>query len=193
MRMLSLAAVLALPAAANAEYLRWGVEVTGVSADEEWGHMPAVASIDESGLSGDLHDDDSLNMWGSRTAGTTHWIRWTFDGAYPLGKVWVWNRNDTSPTYGSRSVDVYYTPAGGGADVLLGNYEFAIAPGTPDYAHNTEIDFGGVEAEGVFSAAHRLGCRVGQWQPKRGTLQSPGRAEQLRSRRLEQRWCYRRP
>ena len=152
--LLSLVAALALTAAADAEYLHWGVEVIGVLADTEWAHTPAVACIDESGLTGDLHalrDDENPNTWSSRTQGTEHWIRFTFDQPYQLGKVWVWNHNsDTSPLLGFRSVDVYYAPAEGVPDVLLGNYEFAQAPGTPDYAHNTEIDFGGVEAKEVF-------------------------------------------
>ena len=154
--MLSLAAVLVLTSSANAEYLHWGVEVIGVAADSEWPHTPAVSTIDESGLAGDLHAvrDDAVqppNTWSSRTAGTNHSIRYTFDQAYELGKVWVWNYNgDNTVGLGFRSVDVYYKPAEGEPDVLLGNYEFAVAPGTPDYAHNTEIDFGGVEAAEVF-------------------------------------------
>ena len=154
--MLSLAAVLVLGSVANAAYLQWGAEVTGVSADSEWGHTPSVATIDESGLTGDLHGvrDDTVsppNTWSAKSAGTAHWLRYEFDGAYQLDKMWVWNYNgDNTVTLGFRSTDVYYTPAGGGADVLLGNYEFAVAPGAPDYAHNTEVDFGGVEAEGVY-------------------------------------------
>ena len=96
---------------------------------------------------GDLHDDDSTHAWGNRLKNEDVWIQWDFDDAYPLTKVWVWNRND-NVIYGMKEVEVHYT-AVGGEDEILGTYEFAIAPGAPDYAHNTEIDFNGIEARGV--------------------------------------------
>ena len=46
--MLSLGAVLVLPAAANAEYLHWGSEVTGVSASSLWQVEYLEATIDAS-------------------------------------------------------------------------------------------------------------------------------------------------
>ena len=46
--MLSLGAALVLPAAANAEYLRWGSEVAGVSASSLWQVEYLEATIDAS-------------------------------------------------------------------------------------------------------------------------------------------------
>ena len=149
--MLSLAAVLVLTTAANAEYLHWGVEIVGVAADSSWGFLPAVAAIDESGLVGDLHGAEEVNEeWVANTTGTNHWWSVEFDTAYPLGVAWIWNsRWAEAGTTGFRSTDIYYTPEGGGAEVLLDNFSFFIATGTDPIAHQTEIDFGGVMAEGV--------------------------------------------
>ena len=149
--MLSLAAVLALCSAANAAYLKWGVEITGASADAQWGFLPASAATDESGLVGDLHGAGEVNEeWVANTAGTNHWWAVEFDDAYPIADAWIWNsRWAEAGTTGFKSTDVFYTPEGGGAEVLLGNFEFNIATGTDPIAHQTEIDFGGVMAEGV--------------------------------------------
>ncbi len=135
---------------ANAAYLTTTAgEITGAAADSEWGHLPAIAAADESGLTGDLHDQ-GVGYWTPKTSGTSHWWSVEFDQAYPLGDAWIWNsRHSPGGTYGFKSTDVYYTPAGGGAEVLLGNFEFAIATGEEPIAHQTEIPFGGVMAEGV--------------------------------------------
>ena len=53
---LPLAALLALSSVANAAYLTTAAgQITSVSADSEWGFLPAIGAADESGIIGDLH------------------------------------------------------------------------------------------------------------------------------------------
>ena len=142
----------ALVGTANAAYLTTAAgQITGASANSAWGFLPAIAAADESGMTGDLHAGAaSGEEWLVTVQGTTNWWAVEFDQAYPLANAWIWNsRWAEAGTTGFRSTDVYYTPTGGGAEVFLDNFEFAIATGTDPIAHQTEIPFGGVMAEGV--------------------------------------------
>jgi len=61
--------------------------------------------------------------------------------------MWVWNSNQSlEPVIGvgSKDVSIEYSVNGIDYTTLGTNHEFARAPGTPDYAHNTTVDMGGV-------------------------------------------------
>ena len=154
--LVALAAVLVMSTAANAAYLTMASgQITGISADSQWGHVPAVAAGNEAGIVGDLekfHPPEGHTSWTAKSTGTSHWWSAEFDKAYPLGDMWVWNsRWSAEGKAGFRSTDVYYKDPTG-TEQLLGNFEFGIANPTDfeeDTPHQTEVPFGGVEATAV--------------------------------------------
>ncbi|MHC4593376.1 MAG: LamG domain-containing protein [Planctomycetota bacterium] len=109
------------------------------------------SGLDDSGL---LHGKDGDDyMWLSDIAGPQPtWIEFEFDEVYKLHELWVWNSNEfLEPMigFGFKDVTIEYSVNGTDYTTLGTTTEFARAPGTPDYAHNTTVDFGGVGAKYV--------------------------------------------
>jgi hypothetical protein len=109
------------------------------------------SGLDDSGL---LHDKIGDNaMWLSDMAGPQpSWIQFEFDNVYKLHELWVWNSNEfLEPMvgFGFKDVTIEYSVNGTDYTTLGTTHEFARAPGTPDYAHNTTVDLGGVGAKYV--------------------------------------------
>ncbi|MHC4633547.1 MAG: hypothetical protein ACYS9C_20055 [Planctomycetota bacterium] len=104
------------------------------------------SGLDETGLLHDKKGDD--NMWLSDIAGVQPtWIQFEFDQSYKLHEMWVWNSNGSLEPmigFGLKDVTVEYSANGTDYTPLGTTHEFARAPGMPDYAHDTTIDFGGV-------------------------------------------------
>ncbi len=109
------------------------------------------SGLDETGLLHGKQGDD--NMWLSDIAGSQPtWIEFEFDGVYKLHELLVWNSNDSLEPmigFGFKDVTIEYSANGTDYTTLGTTYEFARAPGMPDYAHNTTIDMGGVPAKYV--------------------------------------------
>ncbi|MHC4175613.1 MAG: discoidin domain-containing protein, partial [Planctomycetota bacterium] len=109
------------------------------------------SGLDESGLLHGKDGDDA--MWLSNIAGPQPtWIQYEFDKVYKMHELWVWNSNEfLEPMvgFGFKDVTIEYSTNGTDYTTLGTTAEFARAPGTPDYAHNTTVDFGGVEAKYV--------------------------------------------
>jgi len=109
------------------------------------------SGLDATGLLHTKTGDD--NMWlSSRDGVQPTWIEYEFNGVYKLHEMWVWNSNDSlEPAIGLgfKDVSIEYSVNGTDYTTLGTTHEFAQAPGTPDYAHNTTIDFGGVAAQYV--------------------------------------------
>ena len=125
------------------------------TASSSWSNSSGPQkTIDGSGLnSSDLHSTLAEDMWLSDLMGPQPtWIEFQFDKVYSLHEMWVWNQDqpiELAIGYGFKDVSiehsidgVTYTPLGTGT-------EFARAPGTPDYAHNTTVDLSGIAAESV--------------------------------------------
>jgi len=107
-------------------------------------------TIDGSGLNDDdLHSDAREDMWQIVSeAGETVWIEYAFDRVYKLHEMWVWNYNvafEVVLGYGFKDVTIEYS-ADGTNWTALGDVEFAKAPASAGYAHNTVMDLGGVAA-----------------------------------------------
>jgi hypothetical protein len=104
-----------------------------------------------SGLTGDLHSTLATAMWLSGDSPGGAWIQYAFDRPYKLHEMWVWNYNGEglNALLGLKSVTVSYSTNGTNWMQLGGMTEFAIAPGSANYAHNTTINFGGVAAKYV--------------------------------------------
>ncbi len=128
------------------------VIATASSSSEGQGPENAV---NDSGLTDDLHTagTGTGTMWMSElNAPQPTWIRFDFDKVYALHEVWVWNSNTDSEAiigYGARDVSIEYSVDGNDYTPLGTTHEFTQAPGEPDYAHDTTVDFGGVLAKSV--------------------------------------------
>ena len=129
------------------------VTATASSGEPSRGPENTVNSsgLDESGLLHDKVGDGS--MWLSSPAGPQPtWIEFQFDGVYNLHEMWVWNSNESMEPvigFGFKEVSIEYSVNGTDYTTLGTTAEFARGPGTPDYAHNTTVDFSGVGAKYV--------------------------------------------
>ncbi len=128
------------------------VTATASSSDADKGPENTIngSGLDDSGL---LHGKQSESMWLSGRLGVQPtWIEFEFDRVYKLHQMWVWNSNDSWETaigLGFKDVTIEYSVDGTDYTTLGTTHEFAQAPGTPDYAHNTTIDLGGTAAKYV--------------------------------------------
>jgi hypothetical protein len=109
------------------------------------------SGLDATGL---LHGNVSVDtMWlSSRDGEQPTWIQYEFDRIYKLNEMWVWNSNDSLESViglGIKDVTIEYSVDGNDFTPLGTTHEFAQAPGTAGYAHNTTIDFEGVAAKFV--------------------------------------------
>jgi hypothetical protein len=109
------------------------------------------SGLDETGL---LHSNESVgNMWLSSDGGEQPtWIEFEFDRVHKLYELWVWNSNDSLERtigLGFKEVKIEYSVDSIDYMILGTTHEFTQAPGTPDYAHDTTIDFNGVTAKYV--------------------------------------------
>jgi hypothetical protein len=92
-------------------------------------------------------------MWlSSATGPQPTWIEYQFDDVYKLHQMWVWNSNQVVESLvglGFKDVSIEYSVDGTDYTTLGITHQFAQAPGAPDYAHNTTVDFGGAAAKYV--------------------------------------------
>ncbi|MHC4679754.1 MAG: LamG-like jellyroll fold domain-containing protein [Planctomycetota bacterium] len=110
-------------------------------------------SIDGSGLDPDgLHSTEPTDMWLSGSEPLGAWIQYEFDKVRKLHEMWVWNSNQIFEGlfgFGMKEVTVEYSSDGITWTALTGVPEFARAPGTAGYAHDTTVDFGGAATNQV--------------------------------------------
>lgn len=142
--------------------------ITAHASSEYYPPLTAASlTIDGSGLTGDLHDNhpQGHTMWLSISGGGGSsinnpagvpgkaWLLYTLDTRYNLDEMWLWNHNQENLTdRGLRQVSIHYS-VDGTIWYLKGQTEFTRAPGTPDYAHTDEIDFGEVPAKYILITA----------------------------------------
>jgi len=116
----------------------------------------------------DLHSTQGTDMWLSDSEPLGAWIQYEFDKIYKLHEVWVWNSNqmvESTVGFGLRAVTIEYS-ANGIDWIELGDVpEFAQAPGTDGYAHNTTVDLSGITAKYVRLTAS---SNWGGFMPKYG-------------------------
>jgi len=110
-------------------------------------------TINGSGLDpDDLHSTEAMDMWLSGDEPQGAWIQYELDKVYKLHEMWAWNSNQAVENLfglGLRDVAVEYSTDGVEWTALADVPEFAQAPGTSDYPHNTTVDFGGAVAKYV--------------------------------------------
>ncbi|MBP7051751.1 MAG: Ig-like domain-containing protein [Phycisphaerae bacterium] len=123
-----------------------------VRASGEETTSPAIRTIDGSGLDDlDQHDVGLETMW-ITSGGTPAWIQYTFDKAYKLHELWVWNSNfDLEPSMGlgARNVVIEWSTDGETWTAFENSPEFAQGTGYADYLANTVVDLGEVTARHV--------------------------------------------
>jgi len=127
------------------------VAATASSAGQT--EMGPENTINGSGLDdNDLHSTKEKDIWLSNIEPLGAWIEYEFDKVYNLHQMWVWNSNQTVESFlgfGFKDVTIDYSTNGTDYTTLGTTHEFARAPGTSGYAHNTTIDFAGVRTKYV--------------------------------------------
>ncbi|MCH8121157.1 MAG: discoidin domain-containing protein [Planctomycetes bacterium] len=127
--------------------------ITATASSTSQEGMGPENTINGSGLDvSDLHSIVEMDMWLSGDEPNGAWIEYEFDKVYKLHQMWVWNHNGTMEFilgFGLKDVTVEYSTNGTIYTTLGTTHEFAQAPGTPDYEHNTTVAFGGATAKYV--------------------------------------------
>ncbi len=137
----------------TAEPFAYAIENVTASAWGSEADLGPENTINGSGLNAeDLHSEDQEDMWQVTSDGTGPvWIQYEFDRLYKLQEMWVWNYNvrfEAVIGYGFKDVTVEYSTDGTNW-TGLGDVEFAKAPASADYEHNTVVDLAGVAAQYV--------------------------------------------
>ncbi len=127
--------------------------ITATASSVHQADMGPENTINGSGLDdNELHSTEEMGMWLSSTEPLGAWIEYQFDKVYKLHEMWVWNSNrmiEPLLGLGFKDVTIEYSVDGTEYTTLGTTHQFAQAPGAPDYAHNTTIDFGGAAAKYV--------------------------------------------
>jgi len=128
-------------------------EMVSATASSQDPRYPPENTINGSGLDeADLHGTAATTMWLSAAGDPATWIQYAFDRTYKLDKMLVWNSNQAVESFvgfGVKEVTIEVSTNGTDWTVLENVPQFAQAPGTPDYAHNTTVDFGNLTAKYV--------------------------------------------
>jgi hypothetical protein len=136
----------------TAEPFAYPVTPAAATASGSGTNMGPQNTINGSGLNAaDQHSTESTKMWISNGAKPA-WIQYEFDKVYKLAEMWVWNANQEIESmlgFGAKDVTIEYSVDGQTWKPVAGVPEFAQAPGAPDYAANTTVDLGGVDARFV--------------------------------------------
>jgi len=120
-------------------------------------------TIDRSGITvdangNDVHSATSTDMWksGFLTPPASAWLQYSFDAAYTLHELLIWNANEYGEEFqgiGIKDISIE-TSLDGAVWTPLGDFVIPRGPGQPGYAGNKPIDLGGVEAQHVKLLIH---------------------------------------
>jgi len=134
-----------------------GTSITATASSQFNASTGPQNTINGSGLgANDLHSTLEAGVWLSSMTGPSAiggtWIQYEFDRIYKLHQMWVWNFNqvfEPAVGFGFKDVTIEYSIDGANWTTLGTTAQFARAPGTPGYAHNTTIDLGDIAAKYV--------------------------------------------
>ncbi|MHC4509556.1 MAG: LamG-like jellyroll fold domain-containing protein, partial [Planctomycetota bacterium] len=130
-----------------------GARITAAASSTGQADFGPEKTIDGSGLDADdLHSTEPTAMWLSGNEPLGGWIQYQFDRMQKLHQMWVWNSNQMFEGlygFGMKDVAVEYSTNGADWTAVAEVPQFAKAPGTAGYAHDTTVDFGGAEAKYV--------------------------------------------
>ncbi|OHB42063.1 MAG: hypothetical protein A2Y13_13035 [Planctomycetes bacterium GWC2_45_44] len=124
-----------------------GTTVT-VTASSQHQTRQAVKVIDNSGMTGDLHDNDYSNMWVSGgSVSAPHWMQFTFDRIRPLSAMKIWNYNEPSwYTMGTKNATIQYSTDGAVWTTIYNN-AIPCANGVSNHPADLTVDFAGASAK----------------------------------------------
>ncbi len=183
--------LLSVPAVGNPNAANGWSTTSAVSVTASSSHVnprPPIRLIDGSGIeavNGLLHagpqnygNDPGQIMWLSGlsadsasnpnpgTVSGSHWVRFSFDQAYSLGQMWIWNDNEATDSYdyrilGMKNATIQYSLTGGSSPsewhtIFTGSIpEAAPVTGSPTYYDpvNLSVDFSGASAKYVVITA----------------------------------------
>jgi hypothetical protein len=136
---------------------------SGEAANREIINMINGSGI--SGTNGELHNFDefvfgNMSLFRGNTgahAGTvagSHWARFEFDQAYPLGDMWLWNWKEAAfPAFGWKHLTVQYSLTGGANPsdwtTIYDSSVDGLLPQAVDSSVDLVVDFGGALAQYV--------------------------------------------
>jgi archaellin len=112
---------------------------------------PVVNTINESGITGDLHGSYPETMWLTPSGGIPAWIQFDFDQVYKMYEMWIWNQNSMFETIlglGAKDTVIEYS-ADGTNWTSLGDFELAQATGEDTIAPTSTIAFNGLSVKSV--------------------------------------------
>ncbi len=121
------------------------------TASSAQANMGPENTINNSGMKNDLHGNVETTMW-LTTGAAPNWIQYEFDKVYKLHEMFVWNSNQQIEMmlgFGAKTVTVETSVDGTTWTAVKNVPEFARAPGTADYAANTTVNMGEVDAKFV--------------------------------------------
>ncbi len=131
-------------------YALTGITATASSVNSAT-NTPAINTVNDSGMTGDLADTNNKAMWQSAKGTFPAWIQFDFDGLYKLYEMKVWNHNSPYESvlgFGAKDTVVEYS-TDGTTWTKLGDFQFAQAAGEEAQAVNTIVPFSGVAARSV--------------------------------------------
>ncbi|MCH7558000.1 MAG: discoidin domain-containing protein, partial [Planctomycetes bacterium] len=142
------------------EPIAYAIEnITATASSTHQADTGTENTINGSGLdANDLHSIEPTDMWLSGDEPNGAWIEYELDKVHKLHQMWVWNHNGTLESvlgFGLKDVTIEYSTNGTDYTTLGTTHEFARAPGTPGYAHNTTIDFSSAAAKYVRLTVNR--------------------------------------
>ncbi len=117
------------------------VKATASSAQDKMG---PENTINNSGMTGDLHGVVETTMW-LTTGAAPNWIQYEFDNVYRLHEMYIWNSNQQIEMmlgFGAKTVTVETSLDGTTWTAVKNVPEFTRAPGAADYAANTTVSLG---------------------------------------------------
>ncbi|UCC97533.1 MAG: discoidin domain-containing protein, partial [Phycisphaerales bacterium] len=130
-----------------------GANIAAIASSAAEANFGPENTVNGSGLDPNgLHSADATDMWLSDNEPLRAWIQYELDKVYKLHEMWVWNSNQIFEPlfgFGMKDVTVEYSTNGTEWTALADVPEFARAPATEDYAHDTTVDFGGAVAQYV--------------------------------------------
>jgi hypothetical protein len=98
----------------------------------------------------DQHSTLDTDMWLSGAGDPSVWVQYEFDRVYKLHEMWVWNSNQMIEAFvglGAKEVSIEISTDGNNWTLVEGADQFAQAPGSADYTHDTVVDFAGALAQ----------------------------------------------
>ena len=128
-----------------------GGKIIATSSGQE-GNQEPQNTVNNSGLTNDLHSTDPSDMWLSEAGEPgSAWIQYDFDRPYKLHEMLVWNYNGPSvfSGFGIKDAIIEYSSDGINWTQLGDIHEFTKATGGSDYMYNTTIAFNSIPVQHV--------------------------------------------